>query len=198
MPNGDPRIFGLPCRFPATPSILAAVITQVYDRTRFFGMGEPRKVFSRVFPARQGRGEAVSPVSGVRRRCCCRRRWSRGRWSRAPPHGAERLAPRSRPSPRAQAGGVPGLKTTLIRRAWAAPAKTAAISRRSSSACAPDTARKRRSGPSPPRSSPLPTICSSMAPSTTISGPTTSTAGPKPFRPGTPSLVSTNSVMPSR
>src|SRR5271169_7204782 len=52
--------FGLPCRFPATPSILAVVMTQVYDCTRFFGTGEPRKFFSRVFPARQGTGEALA------------------------------------------------------------------------------------------------------------------------------------------
>jgi hypothetical protein len=62
MPSGDPRIFGFPCRFPATPSIPAVVTTQVYDRTRFFGMGGVPKNFFPGFPARQGKGEAVSPV----------------------------------------------------------------------------------------------------------------------------------------
>src|SRR5271165_4709841 len=45
MSNGDPRIFGLPCRFPATPSIFALCRGQAYDRTRFFGMGGAAKIF---------------------------------------------------------------------------------------------------------------------------------------------------------
>jgi hypothetical protein len=45
MPNGDPRVFGLPCHFPATPSIVAERSAQVYDRTGFFGAGEAPKIF---------------------------------------------------------------------------------------------------------------------------------------------------------
>jgi hypothetical protein len=37
LPNGDPRVFGLPCRFPARPSILALCGDQVFDHHRFFG-----------------------------------------------------------------------------------------------------------------------------------------------------------------
>src|SRR6516164_3048062 len=36
MLNGDRRIFGLPCRFPARFSIFALCRAQVYDRRRFF------------------------------------------------------------------------------------------------------------------------------------------------------------------
>jgi mRNA interferase YafQ len=42
----SPRVSGLPCRFPASPSILAGRRTQVYDYTRFFGhRGSSEKFF---------------------------------------------------------------------------------------------------------------------------------------------------------
>jgi hypothetical protein len=59
VPHGDRRIFGLPCRFPAKPSIFAVSRYQAYDRMRFFGMEGDAKNFTRVFPARQGIGEAA-------------------------------------------------------------------------------------------------------------------------------------------
>jgi hypothetical protein len=45
MSNGDPRVFGLPCRFPAKPSIVAGRRVQDYDRKRFFGAGESPEKF---------------------------------------------------------------------------------------------------------------------------------------------------------
>jgi hypothetical protein len=42
---GNKLIFGLPCRFPAKPSIFARRRAQVYDRTRFFGMAGAPKNF---------------------------------------------------------------------------------------------------------------------------------------------------------
>ena len=36
VPNGAPGFSGLPCRFPATPSIVAEWRGQVYDPARFF------------------------------------------------------------------------------------------------------------------------------------------------------------------
>jgi len=51
MPSGDPRIFGLPCRFPATPSIFAENRDQAFDRTQFFDMeGVPKKFLPGFFP----------------------------------------------------------------------------------------------------------------------------------------------------
>jgi hypothetical protein len=58
MLNRDRRIFGLPCRFPAKPTIFAVCGGQAYDRTGFFSIGEAaKKNYSRVFPVRQGRGK---------------------------------------------------------------------------------------------------------------------------------------------
>src|ERR1700741_234223 len=54
----DPSVFGLPCRFPAGPSIVAEGHGQVYDPTRFSAGGGPPKKFSLSFPARQGTGVA--------------------------------------------------------------------------------------------------------------------------------------------
>ena len=58
---------GLPCRFPATPSILPGRRTQVYDRTRFFGVGEAQKNFFPEFslPAGKGRGDISRSRVGV-------------------------------------------------------------------------------------------------------------------------------------
>src|SRR6516165_9975339 len=61
IPNRIRGFFGLPCRFPATPSILARRCIQVYDPTRFFGVCGVPKNFFRVFPARQGKIEAALP-----------------------------------------------------------------------------------------------------------------------------------------
>jgi hypothetical protein len=58
VPHGDRRIFGLPCRFPAKPSIFAVSRYQAYDRMRFFGMeGDAKKFypgFSRAAGNRRG------------------------------------------------------------------------------------------------------------------------------------------------
>jgi hypothetical protein len=56
MPNGDPTIFGLPCRFPATPSIRPEDRVQGFDQKGLFGVGQARKFFSLSFPERQGKG----------------------------------------------------------------------------------------------------------------------------------------------
>jgi hypothetical protein len=45
MPNGDQTVLGLPCRFPATPSILAEFRAQLFDRTQFFDVGRAQKKF---------------------------------------------------------------------------------------------------------------------------------------------------------
>jgi hypothetical protein len=45
MPNGDPTVFGFPCRFPAAPSILPESRMQDFDPKRFFSADEPRKKF---------------------------------------------------------------------------------------------------------------------------------------------------------
>jgi hypothetical protein len=39
MPNGDPRIFDFPCRFPAAPSIRPENRDQGFDRKRLFDTG---------------------------------------------------------------------------------------------------------------------------------------------------------------
>jgi hypothetical protein len=62
MAKGDPRVFRLPCRFPAKPSILAQRRAQVYDKMRLFGARrEAKKNFTLSFPVRQGTGEAALP-----------------------------------------------------------------------------------------------------------------------------------------
>jgi hypothetical protein len=51
VPHGDRRIFGLPCRFPAKPSIFAVSCYQAYDRMRFFGMeGDAKNFLPGFFP----------------------------------------------------------------------------------------------------------------------------------------------------
>src|SRR6516162_3568604 len=64
MPNGDPMFFGLPCRFPARPSILVGRCAQVYDRTRFFGAGEFRKNFYPEFSRAAGKPKRQSYPAG--------------------------------------------------------------------------------------------------------------------------------------
>jgi len=71
MPNGDPRVFGFPCRFPARLSILVERRAQVDDPTRFFGAGGVPKNFypefsraagkleRRRYPAESGGGRAI-------------------------------------------------------------------------------------------------------------------------------------------
>jgi hypothetical protein len=44
MPNGDPRIFELPCRFPAAPSIRPKSRVQGFDQKRLSIPGEPQKI----------------------------------------------------------------------------------------------------------------------------------------------------------
>jgi hypothetical protein len=60
----DPRVLGLPCRFPATPSILAGRRTQVYDCKRFFGARGARKNFYPEFSRAAGkdRGGPTRPA----------------------------------------------------------------------------------------------------------------------------------------
>jgi len=67
MPNGDRTVLGLPCRFPAKPSIFTVCCAQVFDHTRFFGLGEPRKNFYPGFPcaAGNGRGDVAVGSSPV-------------------------------------------------------------------------------------------------------------------------------------
>jgi transposase len=80
--------------------------------------------------------------------------------------------------------GGPGLKNTLIQCTWAAARKTAAISKRSSSACAPDPPRKRTIGA---LAASILTAAYHMLEHGTLYhdlDPNTSTAGPRPFRPG--------------
>jgi hypothetical protein len=45
MPNGDPRIFEFPCRFPAAPSIRSENRDQGFDRKRLFDTGRTSKKF---------------------------------------------------------------------------------------------------------------------------------------------------------
>src|SRR5215472_6263652 len=55
--NGDPRVFGFPCRFPARLSILAERRAQVYDPTRFFGARGTPKNFYPEFSRAAGKME---------------------------------------------------------------------------------------------------------------------------------------------
>src|SRR5215469_12520557 len=57
MSNGDPRIFELPCRFPAAPSIRPESRAQDFDQKGLSIWGDPRKIFTLSFPTRQGKGE---------------------------------------------------------------------------------------------------------------------------------------------
>jgi hypothetical protein len=45
MPNGDPKIFEPPCRFPAAPSIRPESRMQGFDQKRLFDMGRTSKKF---------------------------------------------------------------------------------------------------------------------------------------------------------
>jgi hypothetical protein len=47
MSNGDPTVFGLPCRFPAGPSVRLANRLQDFDPKRFFGAEASRE---KIFP----------------------------------------------------------------------------------------------------------------------------------------------------
>jgi hypothetical protein len=45
MPNGDPKDFELPCRFPAAPSIRPESRMQGFDQKRLFDTGRTSKKF---------------------------------------------------------------------------------------------------------------------------------------------------------
>src|SRR6516162_9253803 len=64
MPNRDRRIFGLPCRFPARPTIFAVGGRQAYDRTGFFSIGGATKKILPGFSlcGREGRGRVARPA----------------------------------------------------------------------------------------------------------------------------------------
>ena len=196
--NGDPGSFGLPCRFPATPSIFAAVMTQVYDRTRFFGWGESEKFFSRIFPARQGTGEA-----GIARQ--------RSAAAMLPPsnlvtsavvlsapHGAKGLAQR----PSAVTSRVGGGRHLAQDR----PDPVRLGGRRKNDGYLKAQFRRLRSRHGAKKAigaraaSILSAACHMIKHGTRYHdlGPDHVERGPKPFRPSTSSLVSTSSAMPSR
>ena len=64
MPNGDPRVFGFPCRFPAGLRFDPRITSKVFIRNDFWVRGEPRKNFYPEFPvaAGKGRGGATLPL----------------------------------------------------------------------------------------------------------------------------------------
>jgi hypothetical protein len=71
MLNRDRGIFGLPCRFPAKPTIFAVCGGQAYDRTGFFSIGEAAKKIIPGFSLCGSEGErAGSP--GQRDAAWCR------------------------------------------------------------------------------------------------------------------------------
>jgi hypothetical protein len=57
MPNGDPAVCGLPCRFPARSSMLGERRAQVYGITIFFGYGRATKIFFSEFSRAAGKRE---------------------------------------------------------------------------------------------------------------------------------------------
>ena len=61
MPNGDPTVFGIPCRFPAAPSIRPRRRVQGFDQKRFFGSGRAQK---KLLPC-----VSLSGREGQSRRC---------------------------------------------------------------------------------------------------------------------------------
>src|SRR6516164_6419901 len=63
MPDGDPTVFGLPCRFPAAPSIRPESRVQGLARKDFSVRGEPRKNFFPEFPGAAGKGDGAAPAS---------------------------------------------------------------------------------------------------------------------------------------
>src|SRR6516162_3817776 len=96
---------------------------------------------------------------------------------------SERRAPRSRPSPRAQAGG-PGLKITLIQCTWAAARKNGSNLQAQFRRLRSRPATKRTIGA---LAASILTAAYHMLKHGTLYhdlGPNTSTAGPRPFRPG--------------
>src|SRR6516165_7337986 len=64
MPNRDRRIFGLPCRFPARPTIFAVGGRHAYDHTGFFSIGGATKKILPGFSlcGREGRGRVARPA----------------------------------------------------------------------------------------------------------------------------------------
>jgi hypothetical protein len=44
-PNGDPTVFGFPCRFPAAPSIRLESREHAFDQKRLFGSRQAAKKF---------------------------------------------------------------------------------------------------------------------------------------------------------
>ena len=56
MLNGDPTVFGLPCCFPAAPSIRPEDRVQGFDQKRLFGVGQAPKNFFPEFPGAAGKG----------------------------------------------------------------------------------------------------------------------------------------------
>src|SRR5271166_2047507 len=56
IPNGDPTVFGLPCRYPVAPSIRLEVLVQDIDHKRLFGSGRSRRKFYPEFPGAAGTG----------------------------------------------------------------------------------------------------------------------------------------------
>src|SRR6516162_4293074 len=85
MSNGDSRVLGLPCRFPAKPSIFAGDVTN-YMTTRVFSAWGVTKNFYSEFShtAGNGRGGTTLPVCAplAPRQPPARQRW--------PDHAAHR------------------------------------------------------------------------------------------------------------
>jgi hypothetical protein len=50
MPNDDAMVFGLPCRFPAAPSIRPESLVQGIDRKRLLDVDQAQKKFFPEFP----------------------------------------------------------------------------------------------------------------------------------------------------
>jgi hypothetical protein len=59
VPKDGSRTFGLPCRFPARPSILFKYHDQAIDPTPFSVMGTGRKNFFPGFPYAAGKRRAM-------------------------------------------------------------------------------------------------------------------------------------------
>src|SRR5271165_5815504 len=56
MPNGDPTVFGFPCRFPAAPSIRSESRVQGFDQKRLSVRARSEKKFFPEFPGAAGEG----------------------------------------------------------------------------------------------------------------------------------------------
>jgi len=61
MPNGDPRVFGLPAGSLPGLRFLPIVVPKIMILHGFSARGSPGKFFTLSFPARQGTGEAALP-----------------------------------------------------------------------------------------------------------------------------------------